>query len=258
MSTEGMLTGQQLEVPKSTVGVFTLPCGYIDPSDHVLHTEVQLREIRGREEDMLNSRKVPGERKLSILLSSCIERLGTITSKDKIRNAVEEMPTGDRVFLMFCLRRLSIGDDLPVRETCPNRRCNANNFYVIDTSELKTKTMPEPEKRTYDVTLPSGSQVRFRVSTGHDEVMRTKIRTQNKTEELSLAMLMRIETLNSEKPTLSMIADMSLRDRLFLRNLFEKVEGGIDLEVELSCPKCEHEWKKNLELSPDFFSLSET
>jgi hypothetical protein len=118
--------------------------------------------------------------------------------------------------------------------------------------------MPEPRKRTYDVELPSGSLVRFRVSTGRDEVSRAKLRTQHKGDMISLAMMMRIETIDGEPPTLDKITDLSLRDRVFLRKRFEEVEGGLDLEVELICPKCEYEWKKDLELTPDFFSPSET
>lgn len=258
MSAEGMLTSQQLETPKATVGVFELPCGYLDPSDNELHSEVELREIKGREEDMLNSKKVPSDRKLSNLLAACVERVGTITNKDKIRMIIDDLTTGDRVFLMFCLRRVSLGDELPVRQTCPNEKCKANNFYIIDTSELSVKPMPEPHKRTYDADLPSGTKVRFRVSTGRDEVMRSKIRTQSKDDLVSLVMMMRIETIDGEPPTLERIADLSLRDRVFLRKKFESVEGGIDLEVDLSCPKCEYEWKKDLELTPDFFFPSET
>lgn len=258
MSAEGMLTSQQLETPKATVGVFELPCGYLDPADNQLHVEVEIREIKGREEDMLNSKKVPSDRKLSNLLAACVERVGTITSKDKIRAIIDDLPTGDRVFLMFSLRRVSLGDDLPVREVCPNGKCKANNFYIIDTSELDVKPMPDPYKRTYDVELPSKRRVRFRVSTGRDETMRSKIRTQNKEDLVSLVMMMRIETIDEEPPTLDKIADMSLRDRVFLRKQFEAVEGGIDLEVDLTCPKCDYEWKKDLELTPDFFFPSET
>lgn len=255
MSVEGVMIGQQLEVPKSTLGIFELPCGYLDPETRELHTEVQLREIKGREEDMLNSDKIPPEAKLSALLAACIERVGTITDRKKITSIVEEMTTGDRVFLIFCLRRVSLGDELPVRESCPKKGCGANNFYVIDMADLKIKKMLDPRTRVYDTVLPrSKKKVRFRVSTGKDERVRNKIRSRNKDDATSLVLMMRIESIDQEPPTLESIADLGISDRTFLRNKFEEVEGGIDLEVELDCPKCGHDWKRNLELTPDFFS----
>jgi rubredoxin len=253
---EGMLTEQQLSTAKSTVGVFELPCGYLVEDTNELIREVQLREIKGREEDMLNSSKVPGERKLSALLAGCIERIGSITHKGQIATIVDEMMTGDRVFLLFCLRRVSLGDDLPLREDCP--KCGANNFYVIDTSDLEVKKMKDPYRRTFDAELPSGLTARFRVGIGKDEIARAKMKVRNKNEQLSAAILMRLELLNGEPPTLQAVADLGLRDRQYLRKQFEEVEGGIDLEVDLDCPSCGHEWKKDLDMRPDFFSPSET
>lgn len=259
MSAEGMLTSQQLETPKSPVGIFELPCGYVDPETNELTLEVELREIRGREEEMLNSKKVPSEGKLSNLLVSCIERLGSISDKKVLRKIVEDMTTGDRVFLMFCLRRVSLGDDMPLRQNCPNPKCGASNFYIIDLSELKINKMPDPTKRTYDVVLPrSKKSVRFRVSTGRDEQLRQKFSVRNKDDMASLVLMMRIELFDDEPPTLEGLKDLGLSDRNFLRSQFESVEGGIDLEVDLDCPKCGREWKRDLELTPDFFFPSET
>lgn len=256
MTVESVLTSQQLETPKSTLGVFELPCGYLDADTNDLYTEVQLREIKGREEDMLNSSKVPANKKLSSLLSGCIERIGPITDKGKIRVMVDEMMTGDRIFLLFALRRVSLGDDLPVRENCP--KCKANNFYIIDTSDLRIQKMESPFKRVYDTTLPSGKSARFRVATGTDEIAQSKMRVRNKEDLISTMILMRLELLDGESPTLAAVADLGLRDRQALRKEFERVEGGIDLEVELDCPECGHEWKKDLDMRPDFFFPSET
>ena len=66
---ERIHTVQQMETPKGTLGVFDLPCGYLDPQTQELFTEVQVREITGNEEDMLASQQIPSAQKISQLLA---------------------------------------------------------------------------------------------------------------------------------------------------------------------------------------------
>lgn len=248
---EQIHTINQMETPKGSTGVFELPCGYYDENTQVLHTQVEVREITGREEDMLASDKVPNAQKMSVLLSGCVTRIGDITEPGKLARAVQKMTMGDRVFLVFAVRRVTLGDELPVREKCPE--CGTRSLYMVDLStDLEIKKMDDPTKRIFDYTLPSGKQVRLRVSTGEDEERMAKVR-QRKTDSLSQALLMRLELLDGEKPTLQMVQDLGMRDRHFLREKFQEVEGGVDTTLELTCSSCGNEWEKDLDLSAQGF-----
>jgi len=244
----------QMETPKSVVGTFELPCGYIDPATMELVTEVPLREITGYEEDMLASENIPSAQKISSLLSGCVTRIGTEDNSGIISGILQDLTVGDRVFLVFSIRRVTLGDELPVREKCPS--CGVTTLFMVDLDEeLQAKPMPDPMKRVYDVTLPSGTSARFRVSTGVDEANMSKLRRRqkHKSDALSQSILMRLELLRDEKPTLKMVKSLGMRDRHFLRDKFQEVEGGVNTTLELVCPSCQHDWEKDLDLKASSF-----
>lgn len=247
---EHMHTVNQMETPKGTNGVFELPCGYLDPRTQELMTEVQVREITGNEEDMLASQQIPSPVKITQLLAGCVSRIGPVTDKGLIAGMVQGLTVGDRVFLIFAIRRVTLGDELPVREKCPE--CGTTTLFMVDLAdELQPRPMKDPMKRVYDVELPSGTTARFRVSTGQDEANLSKLtkRQKHKADALSQALLMRLELLGGEKPTLKMVKSLGMRDRHYLREQFQEVEGGVDTSLELECPSCGHEWEKDLDLS---------
>jgi len=247
---ERIHTVNQMETAKGSNGIFELPCGYLDPRTQELHTEVQVQEITGNEEDMLASQQVPSALKISNLLAGCVVRIGTETDKGLISGMVQNLTVGDRVFLVFAIRRVTLGDELPVREKCPE--CKTTTLFMVDLAEdLTSRPMKDPTKRIFDVTLPSGTPARFRVSTGHDEAALAKLvkRQKHKSDALSQSLLMRLEMLGDEKPTLKMVKSLGMRDRNFLRDQFQEVEGGVDTALELECPSCGHEWEKDLDLS---------
>ena len=259
LGTEVMLGLNQMEEPKSSIGVFTLPCGYLVPETNELITEVEVREITGREEDMLASKQIPNETKMTALIAGCIVRLGTITERAKLVAIADDLLLGDRVFLLFAIRRVSLGNELSVRETCPE--CKKKHLYVVDLEEeLAIKPMPDPRTRVYDYVLPTGRTVRFRVSNGRDEQRVARIMKKQRNDTLSAMILMRVELLDGEAPTLDKIKALSMRDRHALRTEFNRVEGGVDTALDFTCPdpECEHEWSKDLDLgTAGFFFPSE-
>lgn len=256
MSTEQVMTVHQMETPSSTQGAFDLPCGWVNPETKELYTEAEVREITGNEEDMLASDKVPGDSKMDLLLANCVTRIGPVTDKGQISQIVQDMMVGDRVFLIFAIRRVTLGNEMPMREACPS--CKKKNLFIIDLSELDTQEMPSPLKRVYDFTLPSGKKVRYRASTGRDEKKLSKINRKNRGDALSQMILMRLELVDGEQPTLEIVKSMGMKDRHALRHAFNNTEGGVDTSLEMECPACSHEWQLELSLAArDFFFPSE-
>lgn len=251
---ERIHTLTQMETPKSVAGVFELPCGFYDEGTKTVFREVQVREITGHEEDMLSSSQIPSPQKITSLLTGCVVRIGPETDRSRIGRMIMEMTVGDRVFLIFAIRRVTLGDELPVRESCP--ACKTTTLFMVDLAkDMQSRAMPDPTKRVFDVTLPSGVPARFRVSTGEDEVRLAKLVKRNKQapDALSQSILMRLELLGDEKPTLEMVKSLGMRDRNFLRDQFQEVEGGVDTTLELECPSCGYEWEKDLDLSTASF-----
>lgn len=261
-----MMTEAQLQEPKGPVGIYTLPCGYLDAEGN-LHTEVVLNEITGRDEDMLASKKIPDQKKLNQLLISCISRLGSISDKEKIAAAVPELLIGDRVFLLIAIRRTSLGDDYPYKDICPN--CEKESLMSINLAELEVSPMPEPKKRIFDARLPSkaalrvwsdrgdlpapertsptGRTLRFRPVNGHDEEKFGRV--SEKEDALSKSLLARIELLDGAPPTLEDLKNLTLSERHFIRDeIFDRADGGVETTLDVTCPKCEHEYTRELEI----------
>lgn len=234
----------KLEEPSGSMGVFELPCGFMD-GDGVLHTEVHVREIRGHEEDMLGSNSVPNHKKIGLLITGCLQRVGTIEDRAKLNAVSDHLTVGDRVFLMFAIRRASLGDEYPFRGVCP--QCKYRGIFMLDLKDLEVKKMEEPGKRVFDRKLPSGKAVRFRPLLGKDEERLSKASSSN--EALSLAILMRLEMLEGEPPTLADVKNLGMRDRNFLRGEFDKIEGGVDTTLDMGCPQCSHEFEEELDIS---------
>lgn len=241
----GMMQQATLAEAKSPVGVFELPCGYLD-AEGVLHRQVEVREITGFEEDMLASKNVSSHQKISNLISSCTVRIGTITDKGKLALITEELLVGDRVFLMFAIRRVSVGDEYPFRSRCPAKECKYSGIFYLSLADLETKPMPDPTKRIFDTTLPTGKQARFRPLKGRDEETLSKAASKN--DALSLAMLLRLEMLKGEPPTLQAVKSLSMRDRTALRVAFDEVEGGVETTLDMKCPVCGLEFEEELDV----------
>jgi hypothetical protein len=253
---EQAILAQQLATPHSSRGVFELPCGYLADNGEVW-TEVEVSEITGAEEDMLASDEMGGDAKLEALLAGCTRRVGPIVDRGRIAAIIPELTSGDRIFLLFAIRRVTLGHELAVREQCPNKQCNTKTLFTIDLRDLDIKKMPEPTKRIYDVTTPSGKAVRFRVSTGQDEKRMARVMKKERADAISLMMMMRIELIDGKAPDLKTLKTLGMGERQWLRSQFQEVEGGVDTALELECPKCGTEWNSELKATAQsFFSLS--
>jgi hypothetical protein len=250
-----MLAQESLNEPKPTQNVFELPCGLLDGDN--LYKDVVVREISGYEEDMLANQKMPASKKMSELLARCVTRIGPITDKGKIAQAIMDLIVGDRAALIFAIRRVTLGDEYPFKDKCPE--CEKESLYAVDLgTEISIKEMPDPKKRLFEKVLPSGKVVRFKPMTGHGEEKLAKSKNRDE-DALSLAIQMRLETLDGKPAGLGDVKGLGLRDRQALRDAFEEVEGGVDTEVDMKCPHCEHEFKREVDIAQrSFFFPSQT
>lgn len=236
------------ETPKSTLGIFELPCGYLDGAG-VLHTEIQIHEMTGAEQDLLSSKHMSPAQKFNELLVRCIDRIGPISDKEKLNTIVRQLPVGDRVYILLMIRLVSISDDYVYEATCPE--CKDHRNYTVMLSSLEKTPMPLPLQRVYEVKLPSGKTAKFRTSTGEDEEKSAKL--EKDADKMSKSVLMRLDTLGGEPATLESVKAMSWKDRLAILEEFNKVEGGVDTTLETTCPACSAEFETELEVGAGFF-----
>lgn len=244
---EAMFVEHQQSVPKATQGIFDLPCGYLTAEGDLL-TEVKVREITGAEEDMLAAKNITGGKKVTQLIASCLERLGPIMDGPSLANAARGLVVGDRVFLMMAIRRVTLGDEFPFEAECIE--CKRKSLFMVNLSELDIKKTPDPKKRIFSIQLPSGKTAQWHVMTGKEEESAAK--WQN-LDQMSLSLLLRVDMLDGGPPDMDLIKTLSMRDRNALRDAFESVEGGIETELELSCPACGTDFKTELDVGQTGF-----
>ena len=121
---------------------FLLPGGYKDP-DGELHRKVELEPLSGREEELLADCE-PSTRTafLTLLLTRCVRRLGTIrpVSEDVIRRLL----IADRCYLVLKLREVTFGDHVQATVQCPWDACQKKvdidfSLHDIPVRESKEK-----------------------------------------------------------------------------------------------------------------------
>jgi hypothetical protein len=247
-SKESLIIESQIADPKSSLGCFELPCGLLLP-DGTLVRSVKVREITGVEEDMLASKKTPPTKKMGELLTGCTLAIGEETDPKELRKLVSQLLVGDRVFLLLSIRRVSLGEIYPFKEKCP--QCEVISLYDIDLSTLETKQMVDPTKRSYEVVTSKGTTVRWHPMDGLGEERLSVLQTEE--DKITLALLVRIDMIGDQPPSIHRIKKMGMRERTEIRDSFQEAEGGVDTTMEFTCPKCNNEFKGELDIGQQGF-----
>lgn len=255
-------------------GEFKLPCGYVDGDDKV-HNIVVLRELTGEEEDVLDDDQLTTSTRITKILSGCCEKIGDIDDPKLIARAIgdslrdgEGLPVSqaDRMALMLFLRRTTNGDNYKLpdsQRTCPY--CKATNSSLhIDLRDLVVTYSKNPAKRRVKFTLPRrGESAILKVlSAKGEEALAKLMRGQTKKGLRSLAILARLEQVGETKlsydnrKSLAFVKGLSTVDRTRIRDIYNKIEGAIETEIDMTCDKllCNREWKTDIDIGQVFFS----
>lgn len=244
-------TERNLLDPKSSAGIYNLPIGYLDDSGEVL-SEIVVRELSGIEEDILASKTTPGDVKINQILSNCTSRLGTVTNRDALNAMVSELPAGDRIYLLFCIRRETLGDELWFDSTCEKevngQKCGHTSAKRVLISELKVAEPKDRKLREFPLDLPSGRKAVLRFLTGTAESQANEITKKTPDLAPTASIFVRLVSLDGKEPTVEIVQKMAYKDRLRLRQFFQKEEPGLETTVQVLCEKCKQE--SDLEVSP--------
>jgi len=261
-------------------GVFTLVGGYLD-DDGEIHREIHLRSMSGDEEDMLGNRGIHILERMGTILSSCIERLGTITDKGKIAQAVSRLPLGSRTHALVCLRRVThwkrTKDIYEMDVRCPIRACERVGSYNVNLAELDTYDMPEPDKRVYELKLQdSGVDVAWRVASSAQERVLSAVGDLEESRILTFAIMVRLESIDGKSVRLgigdlltadkkkiklskagqeifNIVRRWTVGDREDIRSDISDKEPSIDTELEFECNHCHKPFKGDLDIGQESF-----
>lgn len=150
-----------------TDGVVELPGGLLTP-ENVLLTEVEVRELTGRDEEVILKARMTGKysRFMRSLLKAGVVSIG---GKEVTDDILDDLLIGDREAIILGIRRATYGDEVELTGVgC--QECGTVTDLIVTLDDIPTRSMEDPKKRTYDVPLRKGGFITLRLQTGADQV----------------------------------------------------------------------------------------
>lgn len=231
--------------------VFEMLAGYKDENG-VVHKEFTLREMTGKDEEAIHKTDVKnnGSKVVTVLLTRCVTRIGTLTPKSvggrqKWEDIIKSLYTGDQDYMLIQLRKISVGDEVELNHVCPNKDCKAKLHTILTLDELEI--LPFDGERDIEFELPRGHKDRkgvlhktgvMRLPTGLDREILTPLAKTNlaKAETTMLTRLCKFD--DGAYVDDDVMSSLSIRDREYLQKLLREHFFGVKLETEVICDSC--------------------
>lgn len=254
--TARVLATEKADDPVMTVppldGRITLAAGYVTPDGERV-TEVQLRELRGRDEEAMSKALSSGDvaRYVDTIVRCGVERIGDdvngITDEKELRAALNTLLIGDRAQIVLEIRRLAYGDTMEMSLTCPfcDEAVTVEYSYGNDVP-MKPFSVPgetDLARRSYDVKMPSGKTAKIRLIDGAaQKAVYTPDNLSKKSDEERNTMLLTelVESIDG-RPVVGnrQILDQTSKDRRCLLKWVTDTQPGPEYDkVEQECAGC--------------------
>lgn len=125
----------QPEGPVIAGTVVNLPCGYL--KEGKLHREAEIVPMTGLTRKAIGKETVRNNpiQVTDIILSHCLKRIGPFSFASA--RLLGDLIIGDRDFLLFEIRRISMGDTITANIECPNEDCKAKVEVKFSINEIE-------------------------------------------------------------------------------------------------------------------------
>ncbi len=235
----------EIVVPPETV--FELPAGLSIPGSP-LQTEIEVRELTGRDEQIISRAKTPSAISEAILLRGIV-RVGDTESSKELLNA---MLSGDRDFALLKVFSVTFGSEIGLTRYCPG--CESEVDITIDVdNDVPVKKLDDPSEVYFEVKGKAGV-IRATLPTGVTQ--KALQEAGNKTyAELSTILLANTVIEVNGRPVLGEadVLALSIKDRRTVAEEIAKRTPGPRLQdVVKNCPECETELEVPLSLAALF------
>lgn len=228
--------------------VYQLLAGYVDEHGTV-HKEFTLREMTGKDEEAINKADLRGNgpKIASILLSRCVQRIGSITQRSagaaKWLQIIKEIYSGDQDYMMLQLRRISIGDEITYTNECPHCKAKLTTYLPVD----EVGIVEFKGQRFIPFELPKGykdkkgvlhTQGIMRLATGLDREILIPLARVNPSKA-ETTMLTRLCKFDDGLPVDDdIMSSLTVRDRRYLQDILQDSLFGLETEIPVTCDTC--------------------
>ena len=228
---------------------FDLLVGYKDGEGEI-HTEVEIREIKGSDEEALAEGNIRNNlgKIVTELLYNCVERVGTITEGEvgerKWRKIMDSLYIGDRDLILLELRKLTYGNEMEMQGGCT--KCGADLMVDIEMDEIKIE-QPAEDVEEIPFTLPRGyrdedGQIHKKgaitLPRGKDQQVLFNVMRKNPGRANTMLLTKTVTRLGNTKIKAKTFREMGKMDREFLLEKVQESKFGPDFNWDLMCPEC--------------------
>lgn len=243
--------------------VFDLPVGLAD-EDGEVHRRATIRKMRGHEEALLYDRALgPGEL-VSHIIAGTLLRLGSLEEPGP--EVVDRMYSADRNYLLLQIRRVTLGDEMTARYTCP--ACAADVALIERLDEIPVRSLgtgEDPESIHVELedgyTDRAGTEhraVTLRLPRGEDEQFVSPSLERDSMKAADALTLRCIREFGTLPPTevqaygLRILRELSFGDRLRIQRALNDDAPGARLRRTIHCTGCGTRFERLLDVT-DFF-----
>lgn len=193
---------------------------------------------------------------IDAVLESCLDLPSGFKSANLLIN--------DRFFALMILRSTSYGEDYRFSVACPS--CKAKFTHEVQLpGDFEVKILDDNTKEPFDVQLPISKKiVGFRLLRGDDElaIQRYADRAFQKGKvEGDPAYIYRVsrhvvevdgEPIEGVK-SMAFIESLIGRDSAALRNAIEAADFGMNIELTITCVRCDEDFELAMPMTTEFF-----
>jgi hypothetical protein len=214
----------------------------------VLHREVDLVPLSGREEELLVDRQQPGSpAPVTAILSRCVRRLGTISPVPM--ELVRGLLVADRQYLLLQLRAITFGDQVQATIGCPWADCghkvdidfSLQDVPVTESQEKgPTYTMQlSPEVACRDEYGQAYRAVTFRLPNGEDQEIVSPLVAADAARAFTMLLARCIQRvgpwIHAGDDLLKYLSPLALQE---IEYQMEAVAPRVELTMEGQCREC--------------------
>jgi hypothetical protein len=207
---------------------------------------VEVRELTGADEEALA--KVQGSfyRWISAMLELAVDK---IDNKDADPDAVGNLLTGDRDYLLMAIRKVTWGPEIEM-SGIECLVCRELFDVTVHTDDIPIKSLRDPSEVKFTVALRNGRTANVRLPNGHDQAVYLAKEDASIAQRNTLLLQRCVESIADahgvEMPVEgfpSMVREgLSLPDRTKLLNeINNRMPGARYNEVPVKCPDCGEE-----------------
>ena len=246
-----------------------LPNGILEGADHFNY--VELDELRGKQQNYLIDRElVEGNiGHIPKILQDMVKSIETkegLKYKGNMSDVIDKLPSGDLETILIKLRENTYGPEFFHGAKCEHCEHEIKNLKLL-LSDLKTKkiSIEELSKKRLFKLNKSQSEIEFKPLYLKDIFKLIKFTKNNTSTLFTSLMTLNIKSITDKEgnviePVLSKhIDDLPITDLTDLQTAMDGIllEGSIDTELEIECPKCDTDFAMKLNVfEPLFLSPS--